>query len=771
MHQASRPTQFGIGASLRRHEDPALISGKGRFVADLVPEGALHAFVLRSAVAHGRFTLHGLAAARAADGVADIITGADVTRLGTLPCLGMLDNADGSTPYVPPYPVLPLDRVRHVGEALAMVVGQSRAAAQAAAELIEPRFEELPCVVDGAAALAEGAPLLWEQLGSNLAFDAEHGDREATDAAFAGAHKVVRLELVNNRLVANFLEPRGALGVYDPESGRYHLTAGSQGVHLLVPALADHVLKIPRERLHVVTPDVGGGFGTKYFTYREYALVLLAAERTGRPVAWIADRVEHFLADYHGRDHVSRAELALDEEGRFLAVRADTVANMGAYLGQMAVFVGIAGGGMVPGVYRTPAVHVRMRGAYTNTVPVDAYRGAGRPEAAYLIERLVDKAAREIGMAPDEIRRRNMIGSGEIPFTTPTGRTYDSGDFAGHMARAMERADWAGFAAREKVSLANGRLRGIGMATYIEACSGGGPEEARVDLMPDGTATIRIGTQSSGQGHHTAYAQLAGAQLGISPDRIKVIQGDSDEIARGAGTGGSRSIPVGGTGVFRAAGVLAEKLRERAGESLEAAPDDIELGANMARIKGTDRAVAIGALIAAMDEGERQESRAWQPPAPTYPNGTHIAEVEIDPETGAILIHSYTVVDDFGVALNPLLLEGQIHGGVAQGIGQAMLERTVYDGESGQLVTASLMDYCLPRADDVPMFDFEMRNMPSATNALGMKGAGEAGAIGACPALVNAVCDALARAGGASHIDMPMTPESVWKALRGGDEK
>ncbi|MDP2621538.1 MAG: xanthine dehydrogenase family protein molybdopterin-binding subunit [Hyphomicrobiales bacterium] len=757
--------RFGIGASLRRKEDQALITGRGRYTADILPEGAVHASIVRAPVAHARFSLTGIGDARAAPGVLDVITAAETAALGPLPCRGMYENADGTMPPVPPYPILPAITVRHVGEAVAMVVAETLVQARDAAEMIALDFEELPCVVEAEAALAPDAPVLWPEVGGNLAIEAAHGDKAATDAAFARADKVVSLRLVNNRIVTNFLEPRGAIGQFNAEDGRYTLTCGSQGVRLLQPVLADDVFRVPREKMRIVTPDVGGGFGTKFFTYREYALVLIAARRIGRPVAWVGERVEHFLADYHGRDHVSYAELALDKDARFLALRVDTIANLGACLGQMALFVAANGAGMVPGCYRTPHVYARVRGAYTNTVPVDAYRGAGRPEAAYLIERLVDKAALELELEPDEIRRRNFIAPADMPYTTPTGRTYDTGDFAAHMDAAMELADWKGFAARREESARRGLLRGIGMATYIEACAGGGPEYGAVVLDEEGGATVFSGTQTNGQGHHTAFAQLASAELGIEPDKITVVQGDTDRIPRGFGTGGSRSIPVGGVSVYKAAGRLAERVKARAAERLEAAPADLELSGGKVRIVGTDRSVALAEIVKAMPVDERTETEDWEPSAPTFPNGTHIAEVEIDPETGSVAIQRYCVVDDFGTVLNPLLLEGQIHGGIAQGVGQALTERTVYDPESGQLITASLTDYCLPRADDLPSIGFETRNIPSATNALGMKGAGEAGVIGACPAVVNAVVNALNAAAAITHVDMPATPETIWRAL------
>lgn len=760
-----RPTQFGIGAPVERKEDLRFITGRGNYLSDIPLDNPVHAIMVRATVAHARFTIEGLNEARAVSGVLDIITAADTAHLGSLPCSVLLPNKDGSLPDVPDYPILPTDTVRHVGEAVAMIVAETSAAASAASDLIYLETEELPVVIDPRAAAEKDAPCLWPERGSNIAFDSEHGDKEATDAAFAKADHVVKLDLINNRTVTNFMEPRGAIGQYDPDTKRYTLTVSSQGVHLIQPILARNVFGIDKGRIHVITPDVGGGFGTKFFTYREYALVLLAAERLSRPVRWIADRLEHFVADYHGRDHVSHAEMALDKDLNFLGLRVDTLANIGAFLSQMSNFIVVNGVAMTPGCYRTPAAYARVRGVYTNSVPVDAYRGAGRPEAAYLIERLVDKAARDLNVAPEELRRRNFVSPQEMPFTSPTDRTCDTGEFDQHMTLAMEMADWNGFEQRRADDEQKGLVRGIGMATYIEACAGGGSEHATVSLEPDGTAQIMVGSQSSGQGHETAYAQLASEHLGINPENITVIQGDTDKVLRGTGTGGSRSIPVGGSSVALASERLAKHVKEAASSALEVSIDDLELVGGSVRIRGTDRTMPLGEAVAKLPEELRTDLEDWQPPSATFPNGTHIAEVVIDPETGAIKIENYVIVDDFGVTLNPVLLNGQIHGGVVQGIGQAVMEHTIYDPDSGQLLTASFMDYCLPRASDVPMFEVETRNVPSTTNALGMKGAGEAGAIGSCPAMVNAVVDALHHRYGISHIDMPMTPQRVWQAI------
>jgi len=757
--------KFGIGQPARRKEDAALIQGQGRYVADFQAAGAAQAFVVRSPYAHARFTIGDLEPVRSAPGVLLVLTAPDVADLGALPCKGLVTQVDGSKPTVPPYRVLAEDTVRHVGDAVAFIVAETLDDAKSAAELMEIDWEPLDPVVDGVAALQPGAPQIWPTHPGNLAFEAEHGDRAATQAAFGRAHRVISVELVNNRLVTNYLETRGVLAEYDRTTERFTLTLGSQGSHGLRDLICGSILKIPESRMRVITPEVGGGFGTKIFLYREYPLAAVAAERLGRPVRWIAERSEHFVADTQGRDNVSKAELAVDQDGRFLGLKVDTVANLGAYLNQYAPFVAFGGSAMVAGLYRTPAIHVRVRGAFTNTVPVDAYRGAGRPEAAYLIERLVGKAALELGIPPHELRRRNFIQPDQLPYATPTKHTYDSGDFEGHMTRALELSDWQGFEARRAESLARGKLRGIGLSCYVEACSGGGPEWTTVSLEKDGTATVLIGSQSNGQGHVTAYAQLASEHLGLPLDKITVIQGDTDLIARGSGTGGSRSIPVGGAAVNQASRTLAGRVKELASDLLEASAGDIELVGGFARVAGTDRMAPLAEVAAKATSADQLViDDKWTPPDNTYPNGSHVCELEVDPDTGMVEILRYSIVDDFGKVMNPLLLAGQVHGGVAQGIGQALHERTVYD-ESGQLLTATLQDYTLPRADDLSFVTFETRNVPSITNALGMKGAGEAGAIGSCPAVINALVDALHPVTGLTHIDMPATPERVWAAL------
>lgn len=754
--------KFGFGQALTRKEDDALLRGAGRYVADVAPAAALHAVMLRSPHAHARFSIHDLDRVRAMPGVRLLLTAADVAGLGPLPTPGVIP---GPEIKIPVYPILAKDVVRHVGDAIAFVVADTLDQAKDAAEAITVDWQPLPHVIGAMAALAPGAPRVWPDRPGNLAFETELGDAGATKAAFAQAARTVALTIVNQRLVTNYMDTRGVIAEYDGH--RYTLTLGSQGSHIIRDIICGNVLNLPTDRMRVITPDVGGGFGTKLFPYREYALAAVAAERLRRPVKWICDRSEHFLGDSHGRDNISSARLAIDDKGRFLALALDIVADMGAYLSCYAPYIPWLGAGMATGAYDIPVAHVRLRAAYTNTVPVDAYRGAGRPEAAYLIERLVDAAARDLDTAPDALRRKNLIKPKAMPYTTPTGKIYDSGDFASGMTRAQEIADWNGFNKRAASSKRAGKLRGIGMATYIEACGNNGPETAVVRLERDGGVTVLIGSQSTGQGHATSYAQLVAERLDLPPERVRVLQGDTDAIASGAGTGGSSSIPVGGVSVDRAAKTLAEQLKQLAADALEAAPTDMEIADGTVRVAGTDRAISFVDLAAHPQATPERLSatKDFGTEQPTFPNGTHIAEVEIDPDTGATAILNYVVVDDFGATLNPLLLAGQVHGGAVQGIGQALMEDTVYDPASGQLLSASFMDYAMPRAGDAPSFVFETRNVPCKNNPLGVKGAGEAGAIGSCPALINAILDALWRSYRIRHIDMPATPPRVWAAI------
>jgi aerobic carbon-monoxide dehydrogenase large subunit len=754
--------KFGTGQPVTRKEDDALLRGAGHYVADHTPPGCLHAVVLRSPHAHARFRVTDVARARAMPGVVLVLTSAEIATLGNLPCQGQVP---GCTIDVPPYQILAREVVRHVGDAVAFVVADTLDRARDAVEAIVIDWEPLPAVIGAMRALASDAPKVWPQ--GNLVFETTMGDADATARAFAGAARTVSLSIVNQRLAANYLDTRGVVAEYDQD--RVTLTLSSQGSHMVRDVLCNDVLRIAPDKMRVVTPDVGGGFGTKLFTYREYALAAVAAQRLKRPVKWVAERSEHFLADTQGRDNHTSARLAIDAGGRFLALEVDLVADLGAYLSTFAPFIPFIGAEMSPGLYDIKACSVRVRGVYTNTVPVDAYRGAGRPEAAYLIERLVDVAAHEIGVAPDVIRRRNFIRRGAMPYTTATGKTYDSGDPAAHLARAQEMAEWRGFHRRQAASRKAGRLRGIGIASYVEACGNNGPDTVTLRLAADGGVTVLAGTQSTGQGHHTAFAQIIADRLALPPERVRVVQGDTDLIATGTGTGGSSSIPCGGASVAGAADKLVRNLKELAADVLEASPADLELADGTVRVAGTDRAIAFGELAREPQAGRKLTTEdAFAPSAATYPNGTHIAEVEVDPDTGATTLLNYVVVDDFGVTLNPLLLAGQVHGGAAQGIGQALMEHAIYDESSGQMLSASLMDYALPRADDVPSLAFETRNVPCRSNPLGVKGAGEAGTIGACPAVMNAVGDALWRAYRIRHVDMPVTPQRLWAALAEG---
>ncbi|MGL5361350.1 MAG: xanthine dehydrogenase family protein molybdopterin-binding subunit [Bosea sp. (in: a-proteobacteria)] len=763
-----RPMKFGVGQSVLRVEDKRLTSGAGFYASDAKADGMLQAYVLRSPHAHATFRIADLEAARAMKGVRLILTGADVTDYGDIPCKGLIKTVSGEMVTPTPTPVLPLDTVRHVGEAVAFIVAETLEQARDAAEAIDIRWDTKPSVSSITEALAPGAPLVWPDRAGNVAFEAHLGNEAKTTAAFAKAERTVSITLVNNRLASNYMETRSSLASYDKATKRWTVTLGSQGSHGVRDILAKNILKVDPARIRVITPDVGGGFGTKIFMYREYPLTLIASEKLKKPVRWIADRTEHFLADTHGRANLTTATVAIDKRGRFQALKIDLAAEMGATLSQYGPFIPWIGSTMTQGCYDIPAVHVRIRGVCTHTTPVDAYRGAGRPEAAYVIERLVDAVAMELGKEPSAIRALNFIKPKAMPYKTQTGPTYDSGEFEAQMRRAMEVSDYAGFKARLRASQKRGKLRGIGLACYIEACGGGGPESSTIKLGADGYVTVLIGTQSNGQGHETAYSQLVAQHLEIPLDRIRVIQGDTDLVETGSGTGGSRSIPVGGAALGKASEILASNLKALAADALEAGVRDLEIADGKVRIVGTDKAmdfVQIARLPGATPE-MLNVHQSWAPPEATYPNGTHVCELELDPDTGAVAILNYNVVDDFGLSLNPMMLAGQVHGGAAQGIGQALMEEIRFDA-GGQMLTASFMDYAMPRAADIPNFQFETRNVRCVTNALGVKGAGEAGAIGACPAVMNALVDALNRGAGIRHVDMPATPSKLFALLQG----
>jgi carbon-monoxide dehydrogenase large subunit len=774
--------QFGIGQPVRRVEDRRFITGHGNYIDDIQQPRQAHAFMLRSPHAHARVTAIDATAALSAPGALAVFTGEDLMRdgIGPIPCLSAVTNRDGSSSVLPPHPAIARGRVRHVGDTVAIVIAESVPAARDAAELIAVDYEQLPAVVETVHALDPGQPQVWDEAAGNLCFDWEVGDRTAVERAMAGARHRIALELVNNRVVVNSMEPRGAIGEYDSGQDSYTLWSSTQGSHFLRNLLADSVFKIPENRIRVVTRDVGGGFGMKLFLYPEHILVLWAAKKVGRPVKWTPDRADAFMTDTQGRDNVTRLELALDDELRFQALDVGVVANMGAYLSNFAPEIPTASGAVMhSGVYAIPAIHVEVRGVFTNTVPVDAYRGAGRPEAAYAIERLVDYAARRLGVPPEELRRRNFIKPEAMPYQTALGLNYDSGEFARNLDQALAAADLAGFPARCAEARARCRYRGLGHAVYIEQ-SGFPPDEfAELRFDQSGALTILMGTQSSGQGHQTAYTQLAAERLGIEPGKVRVLQGDTAIISFGRGTGGSRSIPVGGASLIQAADKLIAKGRRIAAHLFEAAEADVEFTDGVFSVAGTDRQLGIEEVARAAFDPARQapgvepgfdESGHFTPPQPTFPNGCHVCEVEIEPDTGHIDILRYLVVDDFGTVINPLLLAGQVQGGVAQGVGQAMLERTVFDPETGQLLTGSLTDYCIARAEDLPAIEFAYNVVPCRTNPLGVKGAGEAGAIGAPPALVNAVVDALAELG-IAHLDMPLTPERVWRAIYAAEQR
>jgi aerobic carbon-monoxide dehydrogenase large subunit len=762
MNQIATP-KFGVGAPLRRKEDAPLITGQGIYTADYTPEGCLHGYVVRSAMAHAKISVDNADEIRGMDGVHLVLTGAEVAGK-TMPTLALLKQEDGSNFNLPPQPVLCSDEVRYVGDAIAFIVADDIEIAKNAAEMLEIDYDPLDVVVGIENALAPDAVNVWPEFGTNVAFTFGQGDQTKTEDAFAKADKVVSIELVNNRIVANYLELRGCVAEFDQAQERFKLTVGTQGGHGMRDTICG-ILDLEKDKLQVITPEVGGGFGTKIFCYREYPLAMIAARELGTAVRWAGDRMDHFVTDAHGRDNLSTAELALDADSRILGLKVHVKAAMGAYLHQFGPFIPWVGITMSPGLYDIPAVFAKVEGVYMHTVPTDAFRGAGRPEAAYLIERLIEKAGEVTGLGSIEIRKRNFIKQEQLPYTTQMGRLYDTGDFAGHLDKALEVSDWDGFKARQEKSANAGKYRGIGLCTYIEACAFPGSEEATLELNGEGNLTLLIGTQTNGQGHATAYSQVVAEKFGVTIEEIEVIQGDTDRVRKGGGTGGSRSIPLGLPSVRDASNTLVKKVKELAADRLEAGIDDLELESGVVRVVGTDQQVTLAEIAAGAGEPLSAREEVEQTEC-TYPNGTHVCEVEVDPDTGDVSIESYVIVDDFGVTVNPLLLAGQVHGGAASALSQAMCERTVYD-EDGQLLTASLLDYQMIRADDLPPIHFETRNIPSTTNAMGIKGAGEAGTIGGCASIMNAIQMAAREGAGVTDaIDMPATPHRVWEALQ-----
>ncbi len=756
-------TKFGTSQSVLRREDLRFLTGHGHYLDDTAPVDALACVFFRSPVAHGTITSLDVDAAREAPGVRLVLTAADLEgHVENKVAFGTVQNADGTSGAKPRRPILAEDRVRYAGEIVAVVIADSTNAGLDALDLIECDFDELPIHVE----TAPGGETIHPEAPGNVGYDWAHGDAAAVDAAFAGAAHTTRLELIDNRVISNAMEPRGCIAHWD--GARLHVGFSGQGVWELRDELAKR-LKLDRKAVHVTTPDVGGGFGTKAFNYPEYFAVAEAARRLGRPVQWKSTRGEAMLSDVGGRDHVTVAEAAFDSDYRLQALRIDCVSNLGAYNAPNGQYIASdLALKVMPGVYDVQKTRFTVKGVYTNTTPIDAYRGAGRPEAIYVIERLMDWSARQLGQDPIAFRRLSFIPPEAFPYTSAAGETYDVGDFDRVLDRALIEADIAGFPARRAASASRGLLRGLGLCYYIESILGDTREDTRLEFAEDGMVNLHVGTQSNGQGHETVYTQFLTQRGGIPFDRVRIIQGDSDLVRRGGGTGGSRSVTMQGNSINKAADEVIAKFRPLAGDELEVADADLVWEDGAFRIAGTDRAVTL------IDLAETARSRGltdllvtestYNLPARSYPNGAHFAEVEIDPETGATRVVKYSVVDDFGYLVNPMLAEGQVHGGVAQGIGQAVTEHVVYS-DDGQLLSGSFMDYAMPRADDVPFMDFATELVPSTANEIGMKGCGEAGTVGALAAVTNAALDALWEAG-VRQIDMPLTPLRVWTAIR-----
>jgi carbon-monoxide dehydrogenase large subunit len=780
MNEPLRVEKFAVGQSVRRLEDPHLLQGLGRYSDDVNLPRQAHAVVVRSPHAHARIARLDTTAALAAPGVVAVLTGADLAAdgIGPLPTDGGRKRRDGTPAFATPRPALARERVRHVGDPVALVIAETPAEAADAAALAAVEYEPLPAVAAAEDALRPGAPAVWDEAPDNVAFVWQAGDRARVTGAFQHAAHVVRLDFVVTRVAAAPLEPRAAVGEYDRRSGRYTLHTGIQTPHGLRALLAAPVLRVPQSQLRVVTGDVGGSFGMRSGAYPEHVLVLWAARRLGRPVKWTSDRREGFVSDEPGRDNVSTAELALAADGTFLGLKVAIALNIGAYLTPRSAGPGSNNVGGLAGVYTTPAIHVETTGVYTNTTPTGPYRGAGRPEATYAIERVIDVAARELGFDPLELRRRNLIPSGAMPFRTGLVFTYDCGDFARGMEMALDLADHAGFEQRRAEARRRGKLRGLGLANPIEVAGGPytavNPDTAALRVNPDGSVALFTGSTSMGQGNETAFAQIVSDWLGVPPARIQVFWGDSDALGAGRGNGGSGALSVGGSAVARAVDRVIERGRRITAHLLEAAPGDVVFRDGRFQVAGTDRGMTFDSVARAAYQPRGlppgvepgfTETAVFTPPAVTFPNGCQVCEVEIDEDTGAIRVVRHTVVDDVGRMVNPMLVKGQIHGGVAQGLGQGLFERLSYDQATGQLLAGSFMDYAMPRADDLPMFDVDSHEVPTAVNPLGAKGVGEAGTVGALPALLNAVNDALAPLG-VRHLDMPVTPERVWRAIR-----
>jgi len=779
-----------IGERVQRKEDRRFLTGSGRYVDDLQLARVTYAYFLRSPHAHAKIRKIDTSKAAASVGVVQIFTGKDVAeaKVGGLICGWVVKDKHGNPHKAPAHPAMAADTVRHVGDTVAMVIAATADQARDAAEKIEVDYEVLPAQINLAGALDPKAPQVHADAPGNLCYDWELGDKAAVDAAFAKAAHVTKLDLVNNRLVPNAMEPRAAAAEYDRGTGNYTLYTTSQNPHVARLVLSAFVLGIPEHKLRVIAPDVGGGFGSKIFIYPEETMLTWAAGKIGRSIKWTAERSESFMTDAHGRDHVTHAELALDAKGKILAFKVDTIANLGAYLSTFATAVPTyLYATLLAGQYTTPVIYCNVRAAFTHTTPVDAYRGAGRPEATYVVESIVSKAAREMKIDSAELRRRNYIAKDAFPYQTPVALTYDSGNYAPILDQAMKLADYAGIDARKAAAKAKGKLRGIGVCSYIEACGiapsavvgslGAGVglwESAQLKFNPTGNLQILTGSHSHGQGHETTFAQIVSDKLGIPLDQIEVVHGDTDKVPFGMGTYGSRSLPVGGSAIMKAADKIIAKGKKVAAHLMEAAEADIVFENGTFKVTGTDKAVPLGQAVFAAYvphnypadlEPGMDENAFYDPSNFTYPSGTQICEVEVDPDTGVVDIVNFVAVDDFGNIVNPMVGEGQVHGGIVQGVGQALLENAAYDEKTGQLISGSYMDYTMPRADDVPSFKLGYEVTPCPHNPLGVKGCGEAGAIAAPAAVMNAVRDALAAVGAQDRIEMPATPQRVWAAI------
>jgi aerobic carbon-monoxide dehydrogenase large subunit len=782
----------GIGASVRRKEDARFLSGRGHYTDDINRPGQVYAFIKRSDRPHAKINIIDTSAAAMAPGVLAVYTGADMAsdNVGGLPCGWLIHNKDGSPMKEPPHPVIAAGKVRHVGDPVAVVVAETKQQAKDAAELVNIDYTDLPGVATIQDALKPGAALVHDDAPGNLCYDWHIGDKAVVDGVFAGAAKVVKLELTNNRLVPNAMEPRAALGDFDPASGDYTLYTTSQNPHVIRLLMGAFVLHIPENRLRVVAPDVGGGFGSKIYHYAEEAIVTWASGKLRRPVKWTAERNESFMSDAHGRDHVSIAEMAVDKDGHFLALSVSTLANMGGYLSTFAPCIPTyLYATLLAGVYKTPAIYCEVKAVFTNTVPVDAYRGAGRPEATFLLERLVDAVAKDTGIDRVELRRRNFIAPDAFPYQTPVALQYDSGNYQATLDAALKASDAAGFESRRAAAKGRGRLRGIGVSTYIEACGiapsavvgslgarAGLYECANIRVHPTGSVTVYTGAHSHGQGHETTLAQLVVDQLGVPIDQVEVVHGDTDKIPFGMGTYGSRSLAVGGTAMVKAMDKIIAKGKKIAAHLMEASVDDIEFKDGKFTVSGTDKSKALVEISLAayvphnypIEELEPglEETAFYDPKNFTFPAGCHVAEVEIDADTGVTEVVNFVAVDDVGRVINPMIVEGQVQGGVAQGIGQALLENAVYDAD-GQLLSGSMMDYTMPRADNLPNITVGTEVTLCTHNPLGVKGCGEVGAIGSPPAVINAIVDAL-KDYGMRHIDMPATAPKLWSIINAG---